>query len=154
MIAAGIGVLYLVLYRVIEPGSILRFVPYFMLALFAAAPFVAAWLSGRTAPLGAAAGGLALGIAATVGAAAAARVGSGAMPLALGVAVAGTISLKDAEWAIWARLIAVVLLAVYAWFSDRLVGAIFAYPLLGLADEFADAFASWRSRGRKAAATS
>jgi hypothetical protein len=35
----------------------------------------------------------------------------------------------------------IALLAVYSYFSGRLISAAFAYPLLGIADELVDAFA-------------
>jgi hypothetical protein len=147
--------MYLVLYWAADASGVVRLLPYVALVLFAVVPFLASWLSEHPAPLGAAAGGLALGIGATVAAAAAIeRGGSGAMPLALGVAVAGTIALRGTSVSIWTRLAAVVVIASYAAISERFVSAIFVYPLLGFADELADVFGARPRRVRKPAARS
>lgn len=133
VVGVAIALLYLVL-----RGSTVRFVPALALLLLAAVPFFASSLSGHVAPLVAGAGGLALGIAVTVGAAALNQGGTGALPLTLGVAVAGAVALKGPARTIWGRLAAIVLLAVYASFSGRLISAAFVYPVLGVADELVD----------------
>jgi hypothetical protein len=140
IVGASIGLLSLVLNRTIDRGSPLRFAPIAALVLLAVAPFLAAWLSGRTLPFVGGAGGLAIGIAVTVVAAAIEQGGTGASALTLGVAVAGSLALRGSGRSIWGRTPAIVLLGLYAYFSGRLVSAAFAYPLLGIADELIDAF--------------
>ncbi len=148
IVAAATLLLYLVLYWAGEgEESVLRFVPYVALLLFAATPFCAAWLSDHNAALTAAAGGLAVGIGTTVAAAAAIeRGGTGAMPLTLGLAVAGLIALRSNGPAVWARLVAVALIAAYASISERFVSALFVYPLLAFADELTDVVSTRRAR--------
>jgi hypothetical protein len=140
VVGASIALLSLVLNRTIDRGSPLRFAAVAAVVLLAVAPFLAAWLSGRTLPFVGGAGGLAIGIGATVAAAAIEQGGTGAFALTLGIAVAGALSLKGSGRSVWGRLPALALLAVYAYYSGRLVSAAFAYPLLGVADELIDAF--------------
>jgi hypothetical protein len=140
MVGAAIALLSLVLNRTIDRGSPLRFAPVVALALLALAPFVASLLSGRVVPFVGGAGGLAIGIAVTVAAAALDQGGTGAFALTIGVAVAGALALQGSTRAIVGRLPALALLGVYSYFSGRLISAGFAYPLLGIADELVDAF--------------
>lgn len=140
IVGAGVGLLSLVLYRVIDEGGLLRFAPIAALALLAAAPFAAALLSGRERPFVAGAGGLALAIGATVAAAALDQGGTGAFPLTMAVGVAGAIALGGGERTLWGRLGVLVLLAIYSLVSERIISAIFAYPLFGIADEIIDSF--------------
>jgi hypothetical protein len=49
--------------------------------------------------------------------------------------------LSGAKRVIPARAIAIVVLIVYAVASERLISAIFVYPVLGMADEVADLLA-------------
>lgn len=138
IIGAAVALLSLVLYRVIEDGDLLRFAPVAALVLLAAAPFVAALLSGRERPLVAGAGGLALAIGATVAAAALDQGGTGAFPLTMGAGVAGAVALGGGSRTLWARLAVLALLAVYSLASERIISAVFAYPLFGIADEIVD----------------
>lgn len=140
MIGASVGLLSLVLNRTIDRGSPLRFAPVAALALLALAPFAASFLSGRTLPFVGGAGGLAIGIAAAVIAAALEQGGTGAFALTLAVAVAGALALRGSASAYIGRVPAIALLAVYAYLSGRLISAAFVYPLLGVADELVDAF--------------
>jgi hypothetical protein len=141
MVGAAVGLLSLVLSRTtIDGGSPLRLAPVAALTLLALAPFVAALLSGRTLPFVGGAGGLAIGIAVSVTAAAVDPGGTGAFALTLGVVVAGALALQGSARAIVGRLPAIVLLAVYSYFSGRLLSAAFVYPLLGIADELVDTF--------------
>lgn len=140
VVGAAVGLLSLVLYRVIEEGDLLRFAPIAALVLLGAAPFAAALLSGRERPFVAGAGGLALAIGATVAAAALDQGGTGAFPLTMAVAVAGSIALAGGERTLWGRLGVLAVLAVYALASDRIISAVFAYPLFGVADEIVESF--------------
>ena len=140
IVGAAIALLSLVLNRTIDRGSPLRFAPVAALTLLALAPFVAALLSARTLPFVGGAGGLAIGIAVTVAAAAIEAGGTGAFALTLGVVVAGALALRGSTRAIVGRLPTIALLAVYSYFSGRLISAAFAYPLLGIADELVDVF--------------
>jgi hypothetical protein len=139
MVGAAIALLSLVLNRTIDRGSPLRFAPVVALALLAVAPFVASLLSGHALPFVGGAGGLAIGIAVTVAAAALDQGGTGAFALTIGVTVAGALALRGSTRAIVGRLPAIALLAVYSYFSGRLLSAAFVYPLLGVADELVDA---------------
>jgi hypothetical protein len=140
MVGAAIALLSLVLNRTIDRGSPLRFAAVAALALLALAPFAAAFLSGRTLPFVGGAGGLAIGIAVAVAAAALDQGGTGAFAATLSVAVAGALSLRGSARAYVGRIPTIALLAVYSYFSGRLISAAFAYPLLGIADELVDAF--------------
>jgi hypothetical protein len=144
VVGAAVGLLSLVLYRVIDSGDPLLLAPIAALVLLALTPFVASWLSGRAAPLVAGAGGLALGIGATVVAAALDQGGTGAFPVTMGVAVAGLIALHAPGRTIWGRVVAIALLAGYALASGRLISAAFVYPLFGVADEIVESFGSGR----------
>jgi hypothetical protein len=144
LVGAAIALLYLAL-----RGSEVPYVPVLALGLIAITPLIASWLSGRTTPLVAGAGGLALGIAATVAASALDQGGTGAMPLALGVAVSGAIALNGDARMLWGRIGAVAIVAIYAFASGRVFSAAFAYPVLGFADELVDAISGRRSRSAK-----
>lgn len=147
LVAIGTGLLYLALSGDVDGTSSLRFFPYFALLAWIAAPFAAAALSSSTTPLVAGAGGLALGIAAAVVTAGLRAGNTGVVPVTLGIAVGGIVGLRaDSRTAIWLRVAAAVLLAVYAAVSQRLVTIVFVYPVLGFADEFADAIGSRRRR--------
>jgi len=139
MVAAAVALLSLVLNRTIDRGDALRFAPVAALSLLALAPFVAAFASGRTLPFVGGAGGLAIGIAVAVAAAALDQGGTGAFVLTLAVAVAGALALHGSARAYVGRIPTIAVLAMYAYFSGRLLSAAFAYPLLGLADELVDA---------------
>ncbi len=141
MVGAAIAMLSLVLNRTIDRGSPLRFAPVAALALLALAPFAASFLSRRTLPFVGGAGGLAIGIAVTVTAAALDQGGTGAFALTLGAIVAGALALRGSTRAIVGRLPAIALLGLYAYFSGRLISAVFAYPLLGVVDELVDTVA-------------
>lgn len=154
VVAGAVGLLSVVLSRGVERGSPLRFAPVAALALLAAVPFVASLLSGRERPLVAGAGGLALGIGATVAAAALDQGGTGAFPLAMGVAVAGAIALDGPTRTTWGRLAIVVVVGVYALASERIISAVFAYPLIGIADEFVESFGRRPDRPSERATTS
>ena len=149
-IAVGLGslLLDLMLSGEMQADSSSRYLPYVALGLYAVSPFLGAVLSGRSAALVAAARGLALGICATI-AAAAIHPGSGAMPLALGVAIAGLVALSSTANAVWLRLVAVALVVAYALISERLISIVFAYPLLGLADEITDLITARRARAKR-----
>lgn len=140
IVGAAVGLLSLVLYRVIDEGDLLRYAPVAALALLAAAPFLGAVLSRRERPLAAGAGGLALGIGATVAAAAMDQGGTGALALTMGIAVAGAISLDGPARTVWGRAAVLVLVGAYAFASERIVSAVFVYPLLGVADEIVESF--------------
>lgn len=148
IVGVAVGLLSLVLHRVIDEGDLLRFAPIAALALLAVAPFVAAVLSGRERPLVAGAGGLALAIGATVAAAALNQGGTGAFPLTMAVGVAGAIALTGGERTLWGRLAVLAVLAAYSLASERIISAVFAYPLFGIADEIVESF------GRRPAAPS
>jgi hypothetical protein len=141
LVGAAIALLYLAL-----RGNEEQYVPVIALALIAITPFAASWLSGRATPLVAGAGGLALGIAATVAASAFDQGGTGAMPLTLGVAVSGAIALAGDARSVWGRVVAVAFVVIYAYVSGRVFSAAFAYPVLGFADEFVDVLSGRRSR--------
>jgi hypothetical protein len=47
------------------------------------------------------------------------------------------------------RVVAVVIASGYALYSGRLVSIVFVYPLLGLADELADAFGGRRAKDER-----
>jgi hypothetical protein len=97
-------------------------------------------MSGGPTWFASGAGGLAVGIGVTVLAAGLYSGRTGVMPVTLGLAIGGVIGLRaDTRAHIWARLIVTALLAVYAVYSGRLATLVFIYPLLGFADEFADA---------------
>lgn len=138
LVGIGVGLLYLVLSEAITDSSAFRYFPYGALAAFAASPFVAAFVSGRGSSLAVGAGGLALGIVATVVAATLNNGGTGAMPLALGIALSGLVALGGSTQKVIGRLLACAAIGAYAFYSGRLISVLFAYPLLGLADEFAD----------------
>ena len=140
MVGASVALLSLVLNRTIDRGSPVRFAPVVALTLLALAPFAAAFLSGRTLPYVGGAGGLAIGIGVAVGAAAIDAGGTGALALTTAVAVAGALALHGSARAYVGRIPTIAILAVYAYFSGRLLSAAFAYPLLGIADELVDAF--------------
>ena len=139
MVGAAIALLSLVLNRTIDRGDALRYAPVAALTLLALAPFVAAFASGRTLPFVGGAGGLAIGIAVAVVAAALDQGGTGAFAVTLAVAVAGALALHGSARAYIGRVPTIALLAVYSYFSGRLLSAAFAYPLLGIADELVDA---------------
>lgn len=127
-------------------GSEARFLPIAAMVVLGAIPFVAAGLSGRASAVAAGAGGLALGVTATVIAAALHQGGTGALPFTVGGAVSAAVALSGPKRVIPARAVAIVVLIVYAIASERLISGVFVYPLLGIADEIADAFAG---RGAK-----
>ena len=139
MVGAAVALFSLVLNRTIDRGDPLRFAAIAALLLLALAPFVAAFASGRTLPFVGGAGGLAFGIAVAVVAAAIEQGGTGAFALTLAVAVAGALALHGSARAYVGRVPTIALLAVYSYFSGRLVSAAFVYPLLGVADELVDA---------------
>ena len=139
MVGAAVALLSLVLNRTIDRGSPLRFAPVAALTLLALAPFVAALLSGRTLPFVGGAGGLAIGIAVALAAAAMDQGGTGAFALTTSVAVAGALALSGSTRAYVGRIPTIAILAVYAYFSGRLISAAFVYPLIGVADELVDA---------------
>lgn len=146
LVAIAAGLLFVALSDDVT-GSALRFAPYFALALLAITPLAAGLLSGSATPFAAGAGGLAVGIAVTVVAAGLRAGGTGVMPLTLGIAVGAIVGLRaDNHTEIYLRLFVTALLAVYAVYSQRLVTIVFVYPLLGFADEFADAIASRKAR--------
>jgi hypothetical protein len=140
MVGASVALLSLVLNRTIDRGSPLRFAAVAALALLALAPFAAAFLSGRTVPFVGGAGGLAIGIAVAVAAAALDQGRTGSFAVTTSVAVAGALALRGSARAYVGRIPTIAILAVYAYFSGRLLSAGFAYPLLGIADELVDAF--------------
>jgi hypothetical protein len=146
LVAIAAGLLFAALADDVS-GSALRFAPYFALAMLALTPLAAGLLSGSATPFAAGAGGLAVGIAVTVVAAGLRAGGTGVMPLTLGIAVGGIVCLRaDNHMEIYLRLAVTALLAVYATYSGRLVTIVFIYPLLGFADEFADAIAGRKAR--------
>jgi hypothetical protein len=150
LVALATGMLYYALSRGIDADSPYRFFPYFALAFLAVTPMLASGLSGSATWFAAGAGGLAVSIAVTVLAAGLDSGGNGVMPLTLGIALGGVVGLRaDSRTAIWLRLGGVVLLAVYAATSGRLLSFIFVYPLLGFADEFGDAIASRSDRDKQ-----
>ena len=140
MVGASVALLSLVLNRTIDRGDPLRFAPVIALTLLALAPFVAAIASGRSLPYVGGAGGLAIGIAVALAAAALDQGGTGAFALTTSVAVAGALALRGSARAYVGRVPTIALLAVYSYFSGRLISAAFVYPLLGIADELVDAF--------------
>lgn len=144
IVGAAVGLLSLVLYRVIAEGGLLRLAPVAALTLLAAAPFAAAAFSRHERPLVAGAGGLALAIGATVAAAALDQGGTGSLPLTMAVGVGGAIALAGPARTVWARLAVLAVLAVYSLASDRIVSAVFAYPLFGVADELVESFGGRR----------
>jgi hypothetical protein len=147
LVALATGMLYIALSRDYTADQVIRYFPYFALAFIAITPLAAAGLSGSASWFAAGAGGLAIGIATTVVAAGLNSGGTGVMPLTLGVVVGGVIGLRaDTHLAIWLRLIVAAALAVYAVASGRLVTLVFVYPLLGFADEFADAIVVRRNK--------
>lgn len=151
LIAFGTGMLYVALSRPDAlPASIVRFFPYGALLLIAVVPLVAAAISGSATWFAAGGGGLAVGIAVAVLAAALNNGGNGVLPLTLGIAIGGVIALRaENHVAIWMRLAVTVLLAVYAIASGRLAALAFVYPLLAFADEFADVIAGRRRRAER-----
>jgi hypothetical protein len=153
VVGAAVGLLSLVIYRVVEEGGLLRFAPIAALVLLAAAPFAAATLSGHERPLAAGAGGLALAIGATVAAAALDQGGSGAFPLTMAVGVGGAIALAGPARTVWARLAVLAVLAIYSLTSERIISAVFAYPLFGIADEIVESFGGRRPQSRSERAT-
>ncbi|MEX2393112.1 MAG: hypothetical protein WD826_01400, partial [Actinomycetota bacterium] len=82
-------------------------------------------------------------------ASAAIHPGNGAMPLAVGIAVAGLVALHSTPNALWLRLVAVAIVVAYAQYSGRLVSIVFAYPLLGLADEISDLILTRSARAKR-----
>jgi hypothetical protein len=141
VVGTSIALLQMVLNRTIEGGGSVRFAVVAALVLLAIAPFLAAWLSDRALAFVGGAGGLAIGIAVAVAAAAIDQGGTGAFAVTLGVAIAAALSLRGSGRSIWGRVPALALLGVYAYLSGRLISAAFAYPLLGVADELVEAFA-------------
>ena len=148
VVAIAVGLLHLVLV-VGGDSPALRYSPIVALGLLALVPFAAAPLSEHPAPYAGGAGGLALGIAATVTAAAMHQGRSDVMPLAIGVAIGGVVALAAPNrLALWFRLGATALLGVYAAVAQNLITVLFAYPLLGFTDEAAELIAVRRSRDR------
>jgi hypothetical protein len=72
------------------------------------------------------------------------------MPLTLGIAVGGIIGLRaDSRLEMYLRLAVTALLAVYAAYSGRLATLVFVYPILGFADELADAIEARKRKPRQ-----
>lgn len=140
LVGTSVALLSLVLNRTIERGDALRLAPAAALVLLAIAPFAAAYLSARSLAFVGGAGGLAIGIAAAIAAAAAKPGGTGAFSLTVSTVVAGSLALSGSARAYVGRVPAILVLAVYSYLSGRLISAAFVYPLLGIADELVDAF--------------
>jgi hypothetical protein len=139
--------LYLALSQDVDNNSLLRFFPSAALVALISVPLVAAGLSGSANPWTTGAGGIAVGVATTVVVAGLRTGGTGVTPLTLGIAVGGIIGLRaDAHTHFWLRGAVTALLAVYAVVSGRLITLVFVYPLLGFADEFADAIVARKSK--------
>jgi hypothetical protein len=154
LVTLATGMLYVALDSGMAPGSSYRFFPYFAFGFLAVAPLLASGLSGSSSWFATGAGGLAMGIAVAVLASALNSGGTGVMPIALGITLGGIVGLRaESRTAIYLRLGAAVLLAVYAAASGRLLTFVFIYPVLGFADEFADAFASRKKTERQTVAT-
>lgn len=145
LVAVSAGMLYLAISLDLEQGDPAFYLPYVALGLLLVTPFVAAALSGAASAFATGAGGVAVGIAATVFGAALDGGGSGILPLTLGIAVGGLIALRATSRAsVWTRIVATIVVSVFAVASARIVSLIFVYPLLGFADELADLFAGRR----------